>query len=39
MFYGLPADSSRSKFNERRHYYPFSGGKFGGNLTFEKGGA
>lgn len=35
MFYGLPADSSRAKFNERRHYYPFSGGKFGGNLTFE----
>lgn len=35
MFYGLPADTSRSKFNERRHFYPFSGGKFGGNLTFE----
>lgn len=38
MFYGLPSDSSRSRFNERRHYYPFSGGKFGGNLTFEFGG-
>ena len=35
MFYGLPADSSRSRFNERRHYYPFSGGKFGGNILFE----
>lgn len=35
MFYGLPADSSRARFNERRHYYPFAGGKFGGNLTFE----
>lgn len=38
MFYGLPADTARSRFNARRHYYPFSGGKFGGNLTFEKGG-
>lgn len=35
MFYGLSADSSRSRFNERRHYYPFSGGKFGGNILFE----
>ncbi len=40
MFYGLPADSSRSRFNERRHYYPFSGGgNFGGNLIFEWRGA
>lgn len=38
MFYGLPADTVRSRFNERRHYYPFSGGKFGGNITFERGG-
>lgn len=34
MFYGLPTDTSRSKFNERRHFYPFSGGNFGGSLTF-----
>ncbi len=39
MFYGLPADSSRAKFNERRHYFPFNGGKFGGNITFEKEGS
>ena len=39
MFYGLPADSSRARFNERRHYYPFSGGSFGGNLIFEWRGA
>ncbi len=35
MFYGLPSDTARSRFNDRRHYYPFSGGKFGGNITFE----
>ena len=35
MFYGLPADTSRSRFNERRHFAPFSGGRYGGNLTFE----
>lgn len=35
MFYGLPADTSRSRFNDRRHFCPFSGGKFGGNITFE----
>lgn len=38
MFYGLVADTARSKFNERRKFYPFDGGKFGGNLTFEWGG-
>lgn len=39
MFYGLPTDTARSKFNERRHFYPFSGGKFGGSITFEWKGA
>lgn len=38
MFYGLPAYTSRSKFNSRIRYYPFGGGKFGGNLTFAMGG-
>ena len=37
MFYGLPKVIS-ARFNERVHYYPFSGGKFGGNLTFESQG-
>ena len=35
MFYGLPTYKSTSKFNERQHFYPFNGGKFGGNVTFE----
>lgn len=35
MFYGLP---SRTRFNDRILYYPFDGGKFGGNLTFEMKG-
>lgn len=39
MFYGLPADATNSKFNERRHFRPFSGGNFGGNLTFEYRGS
>lgn len=38
MFYGLPADTARSRFNERRRFYPFEGGKFGGNVTFLSGG-
>lgn len=39
MFYGLPAVRSNSKrFDDRQRYYPFSGGKFGGNLTFGTGG-
>ena len=37
MFYGLPKASS-VKFNDRVHFYPFNGGKFGGNLTFESQG-
>lgn len=39
MFYGLPAVNKRVKqFNDREHFYPFSGGKFGGSLIFEKEG-
>lgn len=36
MFYGLPTYTTRTKvFDDRQHFYPFNGGKFGGNLTFE----
>ena len=36
MFYGLPSYKTNSKtFDDRQHFYPFGGGKFGGNLTFE----
>ncbi len=39
MFYGLKATTARDKeLGERAHYYPFGGGKFGGNVTFEKDG-
>ena len=39
MFYGLPAANARTKqFNDRAHFYPFGGGKFGGSLDFEKEG-
>lgn len=39
MFYGLSSYTvSTKKFSDRQRYYPFAGGKFGGNLTFEKGG-
>lgn len=39
MFYGLPSYKTTTKaFNDRMHFYPFNGGKFGGNLTFEMGG-
>lgn len=39
MFYGLPAANGRTKqFNDRAHFYPFDGGKFGGSLVFEKEG-
>ena len=38
MFYSLPSDTAAKKFNDRRHYYPFNSGKFGGNLVFEMGG-
>ena len=36
MFYGLEGYRSNTKeFCERQHFYPFDGGLFGGNLTFE----
>ena len=36
MFYGLASYTATTKeFVDRKHYYPFEGGKFGGNLTFE----
>ena len=39
MFYGLSSYTKSTKnFCDRQRYYPFNGGKFGGNLTFEKGG-
>lgn len=35
MFYGLaPYRANGKDFNDRRKYYPFSGGKFGGNIEF-----
>ena len=39
MFYGLPTYTTRTKtLDDRQHFYPFEGGKFGGNLTFEMQG-
>lgn len=39
MFYGLPSYKTSSKgLPERQHFYPFNGGKFGGNLTFSHEG-
>ena len=39
MFYGLPSYTTRTKaFDDRQHFYPFEGGKFGGNVTFEMQG-
>ena len=39
MFYGLATYTAKTKnFEDRQHFYPFSGGKFGGNITFEKDG-
>lgn len=39
MFYGLaPYRANGRDFNDRRKYYPFSGGKFGGNIEFEFNG-
>lgn len=35
IFYGLaPYRANGKDFNDRRKYYPFSGGKFGGNIEF-----
>ena len=39
MFYGLKQTTARDKeLGERARFYPFEGGKFGGNVTFEKDG-
>lgn len=38
MFYGLETDRATSDFNERRHFYPFDGGNFGGHVTFSVNG-
>ena len=38
MFYSLPKVTTKSNFNDREHFYPFNGGKFGGNLTYEHEG-
>ncbi len=39
MFYGLPSYTSKTKnFDDRQRFYPFGGGRFGGNLIFEKDG-
>ena len=39
MFYGLKGYKEGStEFCDREHFYPFKGGKFGGNLTFSKDG-
>ncbi len=39
MLYGLPSYKSNTRgFEDRRHYYPFEGGSFGGSLTLEYGG-
>lgn len=39
MFFGLPSVRANTKeFNDRKHFYPFSGGKFGGNITVETSG-
>ena len=39
MFYGLESYRNNStEFCDRQHFYPFAGGTFGGNLTFEKDG-
>ncbi len=39
MFYGLKGYKKTStEFCDREHFFPFDGGLFGGNLTFEMGG-
>ena len=40
MFYGLDTVRANSReLGERKRYYPFGGGKFGGSLTFFAGGS
>lgn len=39
MFYGLePYRTNSKEFFDRQHFYPFDGGEFGGNITFEMDG-
>ena len=39
MLYGFDtAKSNSQKFEDRVHYYPFDGGRFGGSLTFTEDG-
>lgn len=39
MFYGLdPVRTNSKDFSERKHFYPFDGGAFGGNVRFVLGG-
>ncbi len=39
LFYGLPSvRSGGAGYNARQRYYPFSGGRFGGNAVFEAQG-
>ncbi len=38
MFYGMGSNKTNEKFNDRRHYAPFDGGLYGGNIRFEYGG-
>ena len=39
MFYGMDSDRANSReFGARRHFYPFTGGRFGGNVVFSAGG-
>lgn len=38
MFYGMSSDRANNKeFGMRRHFNPFAGGKFGGNVVFSFG--
>ena len=38
MFYGLDGYKTTTKdFVDRKHFRPFDGGNFGGNIVFEKG--
>lgn len=34
MFYGMDSTRKNGKFNDRVHYFPFSGGVFGGSVVF-----
>ncbi|MDD6995506.1 MAG: hypothetical protein SPH68_08445 [Candidatus Borkfalkiaceae bacterium] len=39
MFYGMETRREKDvSFGDREHFYPFTGGKFGGSLTFSCGG-